>query len=311
VLDPTERDRLRPHRHQAEDRHRLSAVAFAGISAALFGLMSVSVRIGLRRGGSAETGSFVTAITALATTVAIACVAVAAGDDVPLGELWPFLLTGLLAPGLAQLFFFRAIRDIGASRTSLVVGTAPLVAVAIALVALDEPATPLLLVAALAIVVGSVALGLEPERPSGFKNVGVVFALTTTVLFAARDDFLRWLAADATAPALPAAAAAMLGGATTLAAVLLLRRRVSLAAVRADGRQFVLPGLLFGVSYAFLFEAYYRGRVTVVSPLVATESLFGVLFAVLLLRQSEVVGRHVVIGAALIVAGAALIGATR
>jgi drug/metabolite transporter (DMT)-like permease len=311
MLDSTERDRLRPHRHQAEDRHGLSAVAFAGVSAALFGLMSVTVRIGLRRGGSAETGSFVTAITALATTVAIATVAVAAGDDVPLGELWPFLLTGLLAPGLAQLFFFRAIRDIGASRTSLVVGTAPLVAVAIALVALDEPARPPLLVAALAVVVGSVALGLEPERPSGFQSVGVLFALTTTVLFAARDDLLRWLAADATAPALPAAAAAMLGGASTLAAVLLVGRRVSLAAVRAHGRQFVLPGLLFGASYAFLFEAYYRGRVTVVSPLVATESLFGVLFAVLLLRRSEVVGRHVVIGAALIVAGAALIGATR
>jgi uncharacterized membrane protein len=72
-----------------------------------------------------------------------------------------------------------------------------------------------------------------------------------------------------------------------------------------------VPGLLFGASYAFLFEAYYRGRVTVVSPLVATESLFGVLFAALLLRRSELVGRHVVVGAALVVAGAALIGATR
>jgi uncharacterized membrane protein len=68
---------------------------------------------------------------------------------------------------------------------------------------------------------------------------------------------------------------------------------------------------LLGTSYAFAFEAYFRGRVTVVSPLVATESFFGVLFAVLLLRRSELVGKHVVVGAALIVAGAALIGATR
>jgi drug/metabolite transporter (DMT)-like permease len=273
--------------------------------------MSVTVRIGLRRGGSAEVGSFVTAVTALATTLVIGGAALLAGADVELGELWPFLLTGLLAPGLAQLFFFRAIRDIGASRTSLVVGTAPLVAVAIALVALDEPARPLLLVAALAIVVGSIALGLEPERPAGFRGIGIAFALTTTVLFAARDDFLRWLATDAKAPALPAAAAAMVGGASTLALVLLVGRRVSPTAIRADGANFLVPGLLFGASYAFLFEAYYRGRVTVVSPLVATESLFGVLFAVLLLRRSELVGRHVLIGAALIVAGAALIGATR
>jgi uncharacterized membrane protein len=69
--------------------------------------------------------------------------------------------------------------------------------------------------------------------------------------------------------------------------------------------------VLFGVSYAALFEAYYHGRVTVVAPLVATESLWGVLFAVLLLRRSELVGRRLVLGAALIVVGGALIGAWR
>jgi uncharacterized membrane protein len=69
--------------------------------------------------------------------------------------------------------------------------------------------------------------------------------------------------------------------------------------------------VLFGLSYVALFEAYYRGRVTVVAPLVATESLWGVIFAALLLRRSELVGRRLVAGAALIVAGGALIGAWR
>jgi drug/metabolite transporter (DMT)-like permease len=273
--------------------------------------MSVTVRIGLRAGVSAEAGSFVTAATALTVIAVVAAASVAAGGDVDAGELWPFLLAGVLAPGLSQLFFFRAVRDAGASRTSVVVGIAPLVAVLIALVALDEPARPLLLVGGLAIVCGSVALGLEPERPVGFKRAGIAFALLTTLMFATRDDLLRWLATDSPPPALPAAAVAMAGGAATLTAFLLARRRLSVAGLRTGAPRFVLPGLLFGASYAFLFEAYYRGRVTVVSPLVATESLFGVLFAVLLLRRSELVGRHVVVGAALVVAGAALIGATR
>ena len=47
------------------------------------------------------------------------------------------------------------------------------------------------------------------------------------------------------------------------------------------------------------------------SPLIATESLWGVVLSVLLLRESEVVGRRLVLGAALIVAGGALIGAYR
>jgi uncharacterized membrane protein len=69
--------------------------------------------------------------------------------------------------------------------------------------------------------------------------------------------------------------------------------------------------VLFGASYVSLFEAYYRGRVTVVAPLVAVESLVGVALSAALLRESELVGKKLVFGAALIVAGGALIGAFR
>jgi len=70
-------------------------------------------------------------------------------------------------------------------------------------------------------------------------------------------------------------------------------------------------GTLFGLSYVCLFEAYWRGRVTIVSPLVATESLWGVFLSYLLIRHTEGVGRRLAVGAALIVAGGALIGAVR
>jgi uncharacterized membrane protein len=74
---------------------------------------------------------------------------------------------------------------------------------------------------------------------------------------------------------------------------------------------FVPVGICFGLSYVLLFEAYYRGRVSLVSPLVATESLWGVGLSALLIGRSEHVGRRLVLGALMIVAGGALIGATR
>jgi drug/metabolite transporter, DME family len=272
----------------------------------------VTLRIGLRDGSvDPEAASLSTSFVALAVAAVIAFVSLAWQHGATLANLSPFLVTGVLAPGLAQLFFVRAVREVGASRASVVVGTGPLVAVAIALAALGEPARPVLLFAAGLVVAGSLTLGFEPERPPEFRSVGIVFALLCTVLFATRDDLLRWLARGSSAPPLPAAAVATAGGAATILVVLLATRRVSRGSLRGAGRRFLLPGVLFGISYAFLFEAYYRGRVTVVSPLVATESLFGVLFAVLLLRRSEAVGRHVVIGALLVVAGAALIGGTR
>ena len=101
-----------------------------------------------------------------------------------------------------------------------------------------------------------------------------------------------------------AAAAALVGGG--LLVVLWARRGLS-----PRWLPFVPAGLLFGGSYVSLFEAYYRGRVTVVAPLVAVESLVGVALSILLLRDSELVGKRLILGAALIVAGGALIGAFR
>jgi uncharacterized membrane protein len=89
--------------------------------------------------------------------------------------------------------------------------------------------------------------------------------------------------------------------------LLVSRRRVPTNGFRA----FVPAGVLFGLSYLCLFEAYYRGRVTVVSPLVATESLWGVALSALLLRRHELVGPRLVGGAALVVAGGALIAVFR
>ena len=80
---------------------------------------------------------------------------------------------------------------------------------------------------------------------------------------------------------------------------------------RRDARAFAPAGVLFGLSYICLFEAYYRAPVTVVSPLVATESLWGVLLSAIFLRTSEVVGIRLVAGALLVVCGGVLIGRLR
>ena len=72
---------------------------------------------------------------------------------------WPFLVGGLLEPGVSQILFTLAVRDAGASRTSVIIGTAPLFAVAIAIVVLDEPVEAGLVVGAVLIVVGGVLPG--------------------------------------------------------------------------------------------------------------------------------------------------------
>jgi drug/metabolite transporter (DMT)-like permease len=288
----------------------VAAVLLACVSAALFGAMAVAIRFALRQMDDPELGALATSSIALAVTGVIGLIS-APGGFHP-SELWPFLLAGAIAPGSSQILFMRAVREAGAARTAVLMGAAPLVSVAIALAVLGEPVRAPLLGGAALIVAGGIALAGERVRPADFRRLGVAFALAATVLFSVRDNLLRWLAEGTDARALVTAPVSLLAGAGTIAVYLLISRRGEWAGGYGRTVRVFLPsGLLFGVSYSALFEAYYRGRVTVVAPLVATESLWGVLFSGLLLRRSELIGRRLVLGAALIVAGGALIGAWR
>ncbi|MDQ3992022.1 MAG: DMT family transporter [Actinomycetota bacterium] len=287
----------------------MAAVALACTSVVLFGGATVAIRLGLRRSPEARLASLVMTAVALAVAGGAALVSV---DEAPLDELWPFALAGVLAPGLSQILFVAAVAAAGPSRVSVVVGTAPLVAVVIAIVFLDEPVEAALVAGALLIVLGGVALVSERVRPEDFRALGALLAFGATVLFATRDNVVRWLAEDTTVAPLAGAVAALVAGALVLSAYQLAAGGIpGASAVRRSLASFAPAGFLFGSSYVALFEAYERGRVSVVSPLVATESLWGVLLAALLLRRSELVGRRLVLGAALVVAGGALIGATR
>ena len=281
----------------------MDAVVLALVSAALFGAMTVAIRFALARAPDAEAGALWTIAAAFTVTLPF----VAAGH-VDLGGVWPFVLAGVLGPGCSQLLFTLAVRDAGPSRTSVTVGTAPLFSVAIALVFLDEPAKAGVIAGAILIVVGGILLVREPGRPEHVKWLGLVFALLATIVFAVRDNLVRHLSLDTDVePALAAAATLWAGGLTVAAWLLLTRRRIPAAGLTA----FVPSGVFFGLSYICLFEAYYRGRVTVVSPLVATESLWGVGLSAIFLRRHELVGPRLVAGAALVVAGGVLIGVFR
>jgi len=263
----------------------VSGVALALASALLFGGMSVALGFSMRRSRDALVGAFATALSGFFVCAVVALVGREWG-----GELWPFMLAGLLAPGGAQLLFVLAVREAGPARSSVIAGAAPLVAVTVAIVALGEPAKLPLIAGAVLIVAGGLALIAERDRPESF----------------------RMIANDSTAAPQLAASVTILSGTVLIFLVLLAtRHRRVFADIGREGPYFILPGLLWGASYAFLFEAFYRSRVSVVSPLVATESLFAVLLAVLLLRRTELVGRHLLLGAALVVAGGALIGAFR
>jgi drug/metabolite transporter (DMT)-like permease len=284
-------------------------VLLAAGAALSFGALAVTIRLSLHPPIDAEAASLVTTVLAGVCCVVLA---LARGDFSGLdwGGTWPFLVTGLFAPGISQILFTRAVGVIGPSRTAILVGVSPVLSAAIAVTLLDEPLHVALVLGTLLVVAGGTLLVRERVGSSTMVSIGLVLGLSAALLFAIRDNLVRWAARGNEVPGFVAASASLVTATLVIMIVVALRPN-GVARTRQAFRPFVLSGLVYGVSYACLYSAFDRGRVTVVAPLVATESLWAVLVSIVLLRRSERIGTRLVLAAALVVGGGALISGFR
>jgi drug/metabolite transporter (DMT)-like permease len=192
------------------------------------------------------------------------------------------------------------------------VGVAPLVSAFIAIVVLDEPFRWWLVLGTVLVVAGVVSLAWDRRRPDNFRAIGLLFAAAAAVLFGVRDNLVRWAEdSSSVAPLVGATLVLTTATVTALTYLTVTRRSQVPSLVRRSARPFILPGFALGFAFAGLTEAFDRAKVTIVAPLNATSSLWGVVGAVALMRSTENVGRRLVLAALLIVAGAVVVGALR
>ena len=274
-----------------------------------FGALAVTIRLALARGIDAEAGSLVTTVLA---GVICAALALVMGDFSGLvwRDTWPFFVTGLFAPGISQILFTRAVGVIGPSRTAIAVGISPVLSAAIAIGVLGEPLHVALVLGTLFVVAGGTLLVSERGGPAAMFGVGLALSLGAAMLFSVRDNLVRWAARGNDVPGLVAGTASLVS-ATLVIGIVVASRPNARARIRAAAVPFVPSGLVYGISYACLYTAFDHGRVTIVAPLVATESLFAVLISIVLLRRSERIGPRLLLAAALVVGGGALISSFR
>ena len=287
----------------------MDAVLLGVLAGALFGAMTVAVRWGLLRGGDPFAGTPVIAGSAFAVAGALALLAPGTSEAEALAA---FFAVGVVVPGLSQIAFVSAVRFAGPSRAAIRIGTAPLASVLLAIVLLGETFEVAVLAGTMLIVAGGAALAFDPGRPAGFRRLGVVLALLCAALFAARDNAVRHFAVDLDTAPIDAAAASLLGA--TLGSLVFVgaaQRGSALSRVRQSLSAFLPAGLLLGAAYCALVAGFDRGSVGVVAPFNATQSLWAVLIAALVYRQSEAIGRRTLVAALLVVVGGALVAAFR
>ncbi len=220
-------------------------------------------------------------------------------------QILPFLVAGLIAPGLARLVMFVGIHRIGVGRAAPLVGTAPVFSVAIAFGVLGERPTWMLLAGAAAIVTGGALLS-QRAGTEHWRRGDLVFPLLAAVGFALRDNISRYGFREFHDPVLGAAAA-------TVTSLLVIGGYAALAdggrmrMTRAGFAYVALAGLAEGLAYLTMWQALALGTVAVVSPLVNAQSIIAVGLATIFLRDLERVTWRIGLAAALIVAGVTVI----
>ena len=293
----------------------MDAVLFALLAGALAGMSNVFVLVGLRRVPDVQAAALtITVVSFLVAAIAAAATArhVAAWDD-----LWPYLVVGIFSPGLVSILFVWAVREAGPSRTAVLINTFPLFAAALAILFLDEPLRVGLAVGTVLVVAGAIGIARVGDARAQFRGAAFRLALVSMVFGAlvigARDTIVRWASEGQEISAIVGAAAALAAGCVTILLYVAWTSRGTnlIARVRPTVVWFGAMGAVIGMNTLFIFEALERGRVTVVSPLVGTATLWTLVFSVAVLGRSEGLGRRVIGSAILVAGGVALIGLTR
>jgi transporter family protein len=290
----------------------MDAVLFGALAGVLFGAFTVAIRYGLSRGVPVELGASVSASAAFVVVAAVALVSGAFWDHIDARDVLVFAAIGAAVPGLSQIVFVQAVRFAGAARTAVLVGVAPLLSFVLAALFLGEGISAGLIAGAALIVAAGASLSFERTRPEGYRTLGALLAIVCAGLFAVRDTLVRWGSEDATLEPLLRTVVSL--GAAALVVVAwsyVTRRSRPPEHLRGAIKPFLPAGICLGAAYLCLIVALDRGRVTVVAPLNATQSLWGVIFAAAFLGKREAIGPRLLVAAVLVVAGGVLIGVSR
>lgn len=281
------------------------AVALACLAGTGWALNIVAVRWALdRTGAPSMAGAFVGIASSAALVLALAIVFGGAAPDG--SDMWRFAIVGAVAPGSSQGLFLASIRSIGPSRSSVLVGTAPMFGVLLAIALLGERWELAILLGTSLTVLGGAFISWESGR--GLLHAGALFALATAMTFGMRDVIAREVTTGTNLSTLWSAAI-VLGSASVVLWVMMSaveRGRVA-KGLSAAFPEFLLSGLMIGLALPMLLAALSRGRVGIVTPLSnATQNTVVVVVSGIVFGARERSAR-VVLALAMVVGGGVLI----
>ncbi len=218
-----------------------------------------------------------------------------------------FVVAGCLAPGLGRIFNVTAIKNIGVSRASPIIGTAPMYSVLAAILFLGEPFRIELLFATLVIVAGIALVSSEGHEKGKIGVKYVLFAVAASICYGFASPIQKAGLSILNYPILGATI-------TTTTSLILLTiyltatKQLHLTKASKHGTFYAsLAGISTGMAFLANFNALSIGNVSTVAPILATFPLFALFLSHIFLREHEKITFKIWAGALLTVFGVLII----
>ena len=218
-----------------------------------------------------------------------------------------FVAVGIFVPGVARYLIFKGMQRLGAPISCCLTNSGPLFAIAIAILFLGERPTSTNMIGAVSIVAGIIALSWKGETKT-WRTRDLGFPLAAALLFAARDNLVRFAVVQIHSPVVGAAIAATTSLLTMGAMYMIWGEKKPLPPTAKTGlTYFALSGFMNFLSYALTYTALSLERVSIISPLVNASSLFVLPLALVLLHDVEKLTPRKIGATALVILGVILI----
>lgn len=189
------------------------------------------------------------------------------GSDFPDADvLWKFAIVGMIAPGSSQGLFVSSIGSIGPARTSILIGTSPVFSVLLAVIFLDESWKTTIMIGTLLTVMGSALISWE--KGIRFRQIGIIFAISTSLTFAIRDVVARHFNIGTDVSAWWSGTVVLGAASITLWIFVAIKfGPIWKAQTRKALPEFIPSGIMIGIALPLLLEALNKGAVNIVAPL--------------------------------------------
>ena len=193
--------------------------------------------------------------------------ALLSGSSFPDSEvLWKFAIVGIIAPGSSQGLFVSSIGSIGPARTSILIGTSPVFSVLLAVIFLDESWKTTIMIGTLLTVVGSALISWE--KGIRFRQIGIVFAIATSLTFGIRDVVARHFNLGTDVSSWWSGTVVLIAASITLWIFVFIKfAPIWKAQTRKALPEFIPSGIMIGIALPLLLEALNKGAVNIVAPL--------------------------------------------